>query len=68
VLHWPCLAVFSGLRQKLLPSLDPVVFCSVAVTSMVVFSWLVLKLYDEPARRWLTRRLARRTRPVAVGA
>jgi len=25
----------------------------------VAFSWLALKLYDEPARAWLKRRVAR---------
>jgi peptidoglycan/LPS O-acetylase OafA/YrhL len=68
VLHWPCLAVFSGLRQKLFTDVDPIVFCAAAVTTILLFSWLVLKLYDEPVRRWLSRRLSRAPRAVAVSA
>ena len=58
VLHWPCLAVLSGLRQKAFPGLDPVVFCALAFGAIVMASWTAFKFYDEPVRHLLARRTA----------
>jgi peptidoglycan/LPS O-acetylase OafA/YrhL len=58
VLHWPCLAVLSGLRQKAFPDLDPVVFCVLAIGAIATASWMAFKFYDEPVRRRLARRTA----------
>ena len=33
----------------------PLAFAAVAVPVIVLGSWVVLKLYDEPVRRWLKR-------------
>ncbi|HLZ83443.1 MAG TPA: acyltransferase [Caulobacteraceae bacterium] len=68
VLHWPCVEVLAGVRQKLLPSLDWAAFSVLAMALVVLLAWLTLKLYDEPARRWLSRRLARRAGPVVLSA
>lgn len=68
VLHWPCLVVLTGLRQKLFPSLGWPVFALTAMALVSVLGWLTLKLYDEPVRRWLSGRLAQRARPAAASA
>ena len=66
VLHWPCLAIMSGLRQKVFRGIDPIVFYAAAVLGIIAVSWLVLKVYDEPLRRWLAG-LARGPRPGDAG-
>jgi len=60
VLHWPFLAVLSGMRQKVFPGLDPIVFSALAIAAIVLASWMAFKIYDEPTRRRLGRR-----RPIA---
>ena len=68
VLHWPCVEVLAGARQKLAPSLGWPVFCVVAIALVVLAAWFTLKLYDEPVRRWLGQRLARPARPAVLSA
>jgi peptidoglycan/LPS O-acetylase OafA/YrhL len=67
-LHWPCLVVLVGLRQKLLPSLGWAPFSVVSLVLISLAAWITLKLYDEPVRRWLSQRLGRRANPLAIGA
>jgi peptidoglycan/LPS O-acetylase OafA/YrhL len=68
VLHWPCLVVLTGLRQKFFPSVDSLVFTVIAIALVSLLGWLTLKLYDEPVRRWLSGRLARRRAPAVAAS
>jgi peptidoglycan/LPS O-acetylase OafA/YrhL len=68
VLHWPCLVVLTGIRQKLSPSLGWPAVCLIALALITLLAWLTLKLYDEPVRRWLGRRLARGRSPLSLSA
>jgi peptidoglycan/LPS O-acetylase OafA/YrhL len=57
VLHWPILAVIGGLHQRFFPHGNIALFVPGELVLIVVASWLTLKVYDEPARRHLSRRL-----------
>ena len=58
VLHYPCLAAAAGLRQRVFPQSDAAVVAALAMLAVILLSWAMLKLYDEPVRRRLTGRLA----------
>jgi len=55
VLHWPCLAIASGLRQKFAPHLHPLAVAGVTVLIVIACAWLMLKCYDQPVRQRLNR-------------
>ena len=57
VLHMPIELLASGLRQTALRNVDPILLTCVAVAVIVIFAGAALRLYDEPIRHWLARRL-----------
>lgn len=68
VLHFPLLLIASGIRQKLFAQLPVALVIGAALASIVVLAWLLLKRYDEPARRELARRIVRRAPSPSVAA
>jgi peptidoglycan/LPS O-acetylase OafA/YrhL len=68
ILHWPLrLALFATGMQTRLPE---AVFLSASAVIICLFAWVVTRLYDEPARKLLQRKLVRGatlpTHPVTV--
>jgi peptidoglycan/LPS O-acetylase OafA/YrhL len=63
-LHWPCLTVLVGIRQKSHLPLAWPAFSVIAIVLIVLMAWLTLKLYDEPVRRWLSQRVSRAAPPL----
>jgi peptidoglycan/LPS O-acetylase OafA/YrhL len=55
VIHWPILAIVSGLRQKLGPGPAPGLLAAATVVAILIAGWLALKLYDAPVRARLAR-------------
>jgi len=55
VLHFPILAVTSGLRQSVLSQVNVHILSTAAVLAVLGASWVALKAYDEPVRRMLSR-------------
>jgi peptidoglycan/LPS O-acetylase OafA/YrhL len=68
VLHWPCLAVFSGLHQLKFARVSPLAFGVVTLVAAIAVSWAAYKIYDEPVRRWLSGRFVRSPRAAPLGA
>jgi peptidoglycan/LPS O-acetylase OafA/YrhL len=65
LVHWPVMLVMCQLLRGRLP---PLALGCVVVASATLAAWLVLALYDEPARAWLARRLDGRRAPVPLEA
>jgi len=60
ILHYPFLLIymnFALIRKP--PAATLYLVAGGSFLLVVAFSWLALKLYDEPARAWLKRRVAR---------
>jgi peptidoglycan/LPS O-acetylase OafA/YrhL len=57
VIHWPILAVASGLHQKLGARLNPHLLAGASVGVILIAGWLALKVYDAPFRALLARRV-----------
>ena len=54
ILHFPFLFIYMNFVVFRKPSLDTAhIAGSIAFVIVAVFSWLALKIYDEPIRRWL---------------
>jgi peptidoglycan/LPS O-acetylase OafA/YrhL len=55
-LHVPLLWMITGGLKVVLhyDRISPVLLGAFAVTTVCILSWLALKLYDEPMRRWLS--------------
>jgi peptidoglycan/LPS O-acetylase OafA/YrhL len=62
VLHFPILMAFSALAKKLPASVNPQVLAIPALVTIVIACWVVLKVFDEPARKVL-RGLSHTARP-----
>ena len=58
ILHFPFLLIYMNFILVRHPSaLVAHLAAAASFLLVIVVSWLALKLYDEPARRWLQRRL-----------
>ena len=58
VLHMPIQLLTSGLRQTVPRNVDPVLLAAVTVVVILAYAAIAWRVYDEPARLWLTRRLS----------
>ncbi len=66
ILHFPFLFIYMNFVVFRKPSLDTAHIAGTAAFVVVaVFSWLALKIYDEPIRRWL--KPLTRSKPQARG-
>lgn len=54
VLHFPIVLMMSGLSQSLLSGWNTHIIASMSFVMILAFSWMALRLYDEPMRRMLT--------------
>ena len=59
VLHIPILLYVSSLRQTFMPGLNIQVAGTIGLVLVLVSSALVLRFYDEPVRRFLSRLVAK---------
>jgi peptidoglycan/LPS O-acetylase OafA/YrhL len=57
LVHWP---VILAIHHALQGRMGTPAIAAVLVGSSCAAAWIVLIAYDEPARRWLTRRFDRR--------
>lgn len=70
VLHGPLFALCLNFAAMAGVGLHPIpaAFWPCAIVATLALSWLSVRLYDEPVRRWLTARLAARSAEPAVAA
>lgn len=57
IIHWP---LFWWINAQVIPRLPPAdvrIYGLIATALAIILSYAVLKLYDEPVRAWLTRRM-----------
>lgn len=61
ITHYPLIYIYTGwvVDRKIPPAQGALAGAGVFVVAVAI-AWLCLKLYDEPARRWLARKLLAR--------
>lgn len=62
ITHYPLIYIYTGwvVDRKIPPAQGALVGAGLFILAVAI-AWLCLKLYDEPARRWLGRKLLART-------
>jgi peptidoglycan/LPS O-acetylase OafA/YrhL len=68
-LHYPIFVWVNGAYQQILHRKDYIIGSSLVIPSVLIGTWLILKVLDEPARKMLTawtRRAAARSRETAA--
>ena len=58
MIHYPFIWIFFSYLEKYKPSMDKIaVIIPISVVLLIAFAWLILKLVDEPIRKYLKGRM-----------
>ena len=60
VIHYPFMYLFYAWRGDAIPFAEAWPVAAGLFVGSILLAWMVLKVYDEPVRRWLTRRFLQR--------
>jgi peptidoglycan/LPS O-acetylase OafA/YrhL len=61
ILHYPLIRLFSNLARRIAHNdLQIHILIGVEVTCQILFAFVVMKVFDEPVRAWLTRKCGAR--------
>lgn len=62
IVHYPIMYIFYAwlIEKKIYTLGDSMEVAAVVIVSSIILAFLCLKLYDEPVRRWLSRKFIRR--------
>ena len=62
ITHYPLIYIYTAIvTSRKTPALQGAIWGALLLITAVTIAYACLKLYDEPLRRWLTRRLVVRT-------